>query len=161
MKTGNIYNTTMDDILNSVTDGTIVQCTFDNRDKIVDLLRELKERKPGISVTISGVADIVQQCMYEAGLGPIHSLEYSLGAWGQIERLPDYPILKILTMCGHAMIAGDLVRKMVRDVKRGRRTIDDCLIEMAQCCTCGNFNVTRGRNLFQEMLDLYMVHSLY
>lgn len=161
MKTGNIYNTTMDDILNSVTDGTIVQCTFDNRDKIVDLLREFKERKPGISVTISGVADIVQQCMYEAGLGPIHSLEYSLGTWGQIERLPDYPILKILTMCGHAMIAADLVRKMVRDVKRGRRTIDDCLIEMAQCCTCGNFNVTRGRNLFQEMLDLYMVHSLY
>jgi len=161
MKTGNIYNTTMDDILNSVTDGTIVQCTFDNRDKIVDLLREFKERKPGISVTISGVSDIVQQCMYEAGLGPIHSLEYSLGTWGQIERLPDYPILKILTMCGHAMIAADLVRKMVRDVKRGRRTIDDCLIEMAQCCTCGNFNVTRGRNLFQEMLDLYMVHSLY
>jgi len=161
MKTGNIYNTTMDDILNSVTDGTIVQCTFDNRDKIVDLLREFKERKPGISVTISGVADIVQQCMYEAGLGPIHSLEYSLGTWGQIERLPDYPILKILTMCGHAMIAADLVRKMVRDVKRGRRTIDDCLIEMAQCCTCGNFNVTRGRNLFQEMLDLYMTHSLY
>ena len=35
MKTGNIYNTTMDDILASVTDGTIVQCTFDNRDKIV------------------------------------------------------------------------------------------------------------------------------
>ena len=44
MKTGNIYNTTMDDILASVTDGTIVQCTFDNRDKIVALLTELKER---------------------------------------------------------------------------------------------------------------------
>jgi len=51
MKTGNIHNTTMADILNRVTDGTIVQCTFDNRDKIVTLLRELKNDRPGISVS--------------------------------------------------------------------------------------------------------------
>jgi len=161
MKTGNIYNTTMDDILASVTDGTIVQCTFDNRDKIVTLLKELKDRRPGISVIISGVTDVVQQCMHEAGLGPIHSLEYSLGTWGAIERLPDYPILKLLTMCGHAMIASDLVGKMIRDIKRGRRTIRECCVEMAQCCTCGNFNVTRGENIFREVLSAYMVKSLY
>jgi len=161
MKTGNIYNTTMDDILASVTDGTIVQCTFDNRDKIVSLLKELKDRRPGISVIISGVTDVVQQCMQEAGLGPIHSLEYSLGTWGAIERMPDYPILKLLTMCGHAMIASDLVGKMIRDIKRGRRTIRECCLEMAQCCTCGNFNVTRGENIFREVLSSYMVKSLY
>ena len=161
MKTGNIYNTTMDDILASVTDGTIVQCTFDNRDKIVTLLKELKDRRPGISVIISGVTDVVQQCMHEAGLGPIHSLEYSLGTWGAVERLPDYPILKLLTMCGHAMIASDLVGKMIRDIKRGRRTIRECCVEMAQCCTCGNFNVTRGENIFREVLSAYMVKSLY
>ena len=161
MKTGNIYNTTMDDILASVTDGTIVQCTFDNRDKIVTLLKELQDRRPGISVIISGVTDVVQQCMHEAGLGPIHSLEYSLGTCGAIERLPDYPILKLLTMCGHAMIASDLVGKMIRDIKRGRRTIRECCLEMAQCCTCGNFNVTRGENIFREVLSAYMVKSLY
>ena len=161
MKTGNIYNTTMDDILASVTDGTIVQCTFDNRDKIVSLLTELKERRPGISVIISGVTDVVQQCMYEAGLGSIHSLEYSLGTWGKTERLPGYAVLKLLTMCGHAMIAADLVGKMVRDVKRGRRTTRSCVVEMAQCCTCGNFNLTRGEKIFQDVLSTYMVKSLY
>ncbi len=161
MKTGNIYNTTMDDILANVSDGTIVQCTFDNRDKIVALLKELNDRRPGISVVISGVTDVVQQCMKEAGLGPIHSLEYSLGTWGAIERLPDYPILKLVTMCGHAMIASDLVGKMIRDIKRGRRTIRDCCVEMAQCCTCGNFNVTRGENIFREVLSSYMVKNLY
>ena len=161
MKTGNIYNTTMDDILASVTDGTIVQCTFDNRDKIVSLLKELKDRRPGISVIISGVTDVVQQCMHEAGLGSIHSLEYSLGTWGAIDRLPDYPILKLLTMCGHAMIASDLVGKMIRDIKRGRKSIRECCLEMAQCCTCGNFNVTRGENIFREVLSSYMVKSLY
>ena len=69
MKTGNIYNTTMDDILSRVTDGTIVECTFDNREKIVSLLKELKDDRPGISVIISGVTDVVQQCMTEAGTG--------------------------------------------------------------------------------------------
>lgn len=161
MKTGNIYNTTMADILERVTDGTIVECTFDNRDKIVSLLKELKADKVGISVIISGVTDVVQECMHEAGLGRIHSLEYSLGTWGKTERLPDFPILKTVTMCGHAMIASDLVRKMIRDVKRGRRTIADCCKEMAECCTCGNYNVTRGERLFREMLSLYMVKSLY
>jgi hypothetical protein len=144
MKTGNIYNTTMDDILNRVTDGTIVQCTFDNREKIVALLKELKEDRPGISVIISGVTDVVQQCMTEAGMGRIHSLEYSLGTWGQTEKLPDFQILETVTMCGHAMIASDLVRKMVRDVKRGRRTVEDACQEIARACTCGNYNLTRG-----------------
>ena len=44
MKTGNIYNTTMDDILANVTDGTVVQCTFDNRDKIVALMKKPRNR---------------------------------------------------------------------------------------------------------------------
>jgi hypothetical protein len=161
MKTGNIHNTTMGDILDRVTDGTIVECTFDNRDKIVSLLKDLKDNRPGISVIISGVTDVVQQCMKEAGLGHIHSLEYSLGTWGHTELLPDYEILKTTTMCGHAMIASDLVKKMVRDVKRGRRTMQGCIKEMAECCTCGNYNLTRGENLFREVMAKYMVKSLY
>ncbi len=161
MKTGNIYNTTMDDILSRVTDGTIVQCTFDNREKIVALLKDLKENRPGISVIISGVTDIVQRCMEEAGLGRIHSLEYSLGTWGKTERLPDFQILETVTMCGHAMISSDLVRKMVRDVKRGRRTVEDACLELAKCCTCGNYNLTRGKKLFRNLLSTYTIHSLY
>ena len=161
MKTGNIYNTTMDDILSRVTDGTIVQCTFDNREKIVALLKDLKENRPGISVIISGVTDVVQQCMMEAGMGRIHSLEYSLGTWGQTEKLPDFQILETVTMCGHAMISSDLVRKMVRDVKRGRRTVEDACLELAKCCTCGNYNLTRGKQVFRKLLSTYMVHSVY
>ncbi|HUL31888.1 MAG TPA: hypothetical protein VLZ03_15670 [Thermodesulfobacteriota bacterium] len=161
MKTGNIYNTTMDDILSRVTDGTIVQCTFDNREKIVSLLKDLKENRPGISVIISGVTDVVQRCMDEAGMGRIHSLEYSLGTWGQTEKLPDFQILESVTMCGHAMIAADLVRKMLRDVKRGRRTVEDACFELARGCTCGNYNLTRGKQVFRKLLSTYMVHSLY
>jgi hypothetical protein len=64
-------------------------------------------------------------------------------------------------MCGHAMISADLVRKMVKDVKRGRRTVEDACLELAKCCTCGNYNLTRGMKLFKQMLSRYMVQSLY
>ena len=161
MKTGNIHTTTMEDILTRCTDGTIVECTFNNRDRVVSLLKELKEDKPGISVIISGVTDVVQECMREAGLGVIHSLEYSLGTWGNTERLPDYDILEITTMCGHAMIATDLVGKLVRDLKRGRRTMEDAALEIAKCCTCGNLNLTRAMGLFRKMLVNYSLHSIY
>jgi hypothetical protein len=158
MKTGNTYNTTIDDILDRVTDGTIVQCTFDSREKVVSLLKELKEKKPGISVIVSGVTDIVQGMMDEVGLGRIHTVEYSMGTWGKTGRLPDFEVLKLTTMCGHAMIASDLVGKMLRDIKRGRRTLEEGSLEMAKCCTCGNFNVTRGKRLLREMLPLYMMN---
>jgi len=158
MKTGNIYNTTIEDILDRVTDGTIVEVTYDNRDKVVALLKELKEKRPGISITVSGVTDIVQDMMYEAGLARIHTVEYSMGTWGKTERMPEFDVLKITTMCGHAMIANDLVGKLIRDIKKGHRTLDDVAVEMAKCCTCGNFNLTRGKKIIEEMLPLYVIN---
>jgi len=161
MKTGNIYNTTMDDILNHVTDGTIVQCTFDNRERVVALLKQLKDDKPGISVIVSGLTDVVQQCMDEAGLGRVHSLEYSMGTWGKTEKLPDYEVLELTTMCGHAMISANLVDKLVRDIKRGRKTVEEAVPEMTKCCTCGNFNLTRAAQLLRKLLPLYVLHSVH
>jgi len=161
MKTGNVYNTTMDDILDHVTDGTIVQCTFDNRERVVALLKQLKDDKPGISVIISGLTDVVQQCMDEAGLGRIHSLEYSMGTWGKTEKLPDYEVLELITMCGHAMISANLVDKLVRDIKRGRKTVKEAVLEMTKCCTCGNFNLTRAAQLLRKLLPLYVLHSVH
>ena len=161
MKTGNIYTTTMDDILNKVTDGTIVECTFDNKDKVVALVKELVRDKPGISVTISGITDIVQEILHEAGLGAIHSLEYSLGTWGQTDRLPDFEILELTTMCGHAMVAENLIDKLIRDIKRGRKTLDEAVLEITKCCTCGLINLTRARKLFEKILPLYTVRALY
>lgn len=158
VKTGNMYNRPVEDILDRLTDSTVVQCTFDSRDKLVSALRELKENKPGVSVIVSGVTDIVQGIMYEAGLDRIHTIEYSMGTWGRIDRLPDLEVLKLTTMCGHAMVADNLVRKLLRDIKRGRITPGEASVEMAKCCTCGNFNVTRGTRLIREMLPLYMTN---
>jgi hypothetical protein len=99
--------------------------------------------------------------MHEAGLGTIHSLEYSLGTWGNTERLPEFEILELTTMCGHAMIAENLIDKLLRDIKRGRRSIDDASMELAKCCSCGNINLTRANDLFRKLLPKYMVRHLY
>jgi hypothetical protein len=108
-------------------------------------------------VIVSGVTDIVQGIMDEAGLGRIHTVEYSMGTCGKTGRMPDFEVLKLTTMCGHAMVANDLVGKLLRDIKRGRRTPEEASLEMAKCCTCGNFNLTRGARLLREMLPLYMM----
>ena len=158
MKTGNIYNTTIEDILNRVTDGTIVEVTYDNRDKVVSLLKELKEKRPGISITVSGITEIVQGIMHEAGLGRIHTVQYSMGTWGKTERMPEYDVLILTTMCGHAMVANDLVGKMIRDIKKGRRTVEEACVEMAKACTCGNFNLTRAAKHLREIAPLYVMN---
>jgi hypothetical protein len=56
------------------------------------------------------------------------------------------------------MIANDLVGKMVRDIKRGRMTPEEASLELAKCCTCGNFNLTRGTQLLREMVPVYMMN---
>jgi hypothetical protein len=128
---------------------------------VVSLIKEFAKKKPGISIIISGITDVVQEIMNEAGLGYIHSLEYSLGTWGQVDRLPDFEILELTTMCGHAMIATNLIDKNVRDLKRGRKTLDEAVLDVTKCCTCGNLNLTRARELFKKILPLYTINSLY
>jgi hypothetical protein len=61
-------------------------------------------------------------------------------------------------MCGHAMVANDLVGKLIRDIKRERKTLDEAVLEIAKCCTCGNFNLTRGKQILKEMLPLYVMN---
>jgi hypothetical protein len=77
---------------------------------------------------------------------------------GQDGKDAEFDVLKITTMCGHAMIANDLVGKLIRDIKKGHRTLDDVAVEIAKCCTCGNFNLTRGKKIIKEMLPLYVMN---
>jgi len=46
-------------------------------------------------------------------------------------------------------------------VKRGRRTVEEACLEMSRCCTCGNYNLTRGMKLFKKLMAQYTVHTLY
>ncbi len=154
---GNVFTgITAEDIKKRCKDNSRVRCAFDNKEKLKEVLRILKEEDLGICITLSGLFDEIREIAEEVGLEP-HSINLSCGVHGHTERLPEPDIMEITTMCGHAMIGASLVRKMILDVKQGRRTLDDAVAELAQPCVCGIFNPTRARRLLQKLVKLWTI----
>jgi hypothetical protein len=50
-------------------------------------------------------------------------------------------------MCGHAMVASNLVKSFVDAIKGGRVTSEKAGRELAKQCACGIFNPTRAAEL--------------
>ena len=71
----------------------------------------------------------------------------SLGVWGKTELLPSKEVLEITTMCGHAMVAANLVEKIIEDIKKGKTTPEKAAKKLAKPCECGIFNPTRAAEL--------------
>jgi hypothetical protein len=138
-----------DGVLSRVSCPTTVSAVFDNADAVVAFIQELKEADLGLSINISGAVDQAQECARRAGLER-HSVEYSLGFFGEMDRTADRQTLEIATMCGHGMLSFSFVRKLVDWVKQGRRTPEQASITMARFCTCGIFNPTRACRLLKE-----------
>jgi hypothetical protein len=145
---GNIYEFPLDEIVADAAGDSM--CVFDNPDNLTTFLKDLKEADLGLSVVVSGVFDIVDNCFERAGLKH-HTANFSLGVWGDTYRLPDDDILEITTMCGHGMIPPNLVRAMVREVREGRRTAQEAAGLLVPNCTCGVFNPVRAADLLEAM----------
>ena len=94
-------------------------------------LRELKQEDLGLSVNISSLTGRADELAREAGIVR-HSVEYSLGFFGPMDKLPDRPTLQIATMCGHGMVSFNFTRKMMDWVKEGRRTPEQASHYMAR-----------------------------
>jgi len=78
-------------------------------------------------------------------------VEKSLGIIGNTPRLPDESILEVTTMCGHGMIAFNLVKKLADDVKKGRTSPNKAAKEIAKQCVCGVVNIPRVERLIKAM----------
>ncbi|MCL5075515.1 MAG: hypothetical protein M1136_07680 [Chloroflexi bacterium] len=150
MKTGNRFTHSLEEIMDGIQDVSIVHAVFTDLDPVVALLRELKEDDLGVSVVVTGLVEPVAESCQRAGLQP-HTVEYSLGIWGQTGLLPEPWVLEISTMCGHGQVAFDLVRRLVRQVERGRMTAAEAVMELARPCVCGVFNTERARLLIERM----------
>ena len=149
MKTGNKFTTDVDAIMESIKDSSIVHAVFRDREELIRCMKELKEADLGISVVVSGIHDRVDECCHEAGI-KWHITEYSLGVHGRTEKLPDEDFLEFSTMCGHGMVAANLARKMVLDVKKKRKTYKEAAEELAKQCCCGIFNPYRAEKLLRR-----------
>ena len=157
MKTGNFLYIDPQEVLDKISNNTIVEACFDNKENVLNALRDLIKADLGISVVISGLDDVVDEIAREAGLPGVHTREWSLGVHGNTKKLPDRKILEFTTMCGHGMVSRDLVPKLIADIKKGRRTVREASVEMGKCCSCGNFNITRSCELIEEYLPLWVI----
>lgn len=144
MKFGNMYSHGADAVMENACG--IVHALFDNEAAVVAFMKDLKAADLGLSVVISGLFSAVQRCAAQAGLKP-HTIEYSLGIWGNTDRLPEDEILEVTTMCGHGMLSSNLVKELIEDIKSGAKTPDAAAKQLAASCCCGVFNPTRAAQL--------------
>lgn len=151
MKTGNILNSDRDTVHDGIRDTSIVHFVFTEKETVGKVLDELKEAKLGTSVIVSGLVDATEQLCNEVGL-KMHTVEFSGGIHGKLELLPEEPVLEITTMCGHGMVASNLVREMVKQIKKGKKTLEEAGLELAKPCQCGVFNPKRAEALLGKFL---------
>jgi len=128
---------------------TTVAAVFDRYQNMKTFIDDLCEANLGISVNISAPIDQAQRCCRESGITR-HSVEYSLGFCGRLERLPDATILELTTMCGHGMISANFAKKMIDWVKENRRDTRAVARTMARFCSCGVFNISRAETILNE-----------
>jgi len=138
-----------DGLVNAVSCPTTVSAVFDSVDAVVAFVKELKETDLGLSINISASLDKARECARRAGLER-HSVEHSLGFFGQTDRMADRQTLEIATMCGHGMLSFSLVRKLLDWVKQGRRSPEQASATLARFCSCGIFNPTRACRLMEQ-----------
>jgi len=150
MRSGNMYNSSIDEILEKVNSTSIVHGVFKDRDTVTQVLKDLKEADLGMSVVISGPFSCAGEILKSIGLGP-HSVDYSGGIWGNTKKLPPDEILEITTMCGHAMVASNLVKTLIDEIKSGEKNAEEAGKELARLCECGIFNPSRAAELLKEI----------
>jgi hypothetical protein len=129
---------------------TTVAAVFASYDNMKAFVDDLSKAKLGISVNISAPIDEAERCCRESGIVR-HSVEYSLGFCGRVERLPDSTVLELTTMCGHGMISATFAKKMIDWVKENRRTSSAVARTMARFCSCGVFNISRAETILNEV----------
>jgi DNA polymerase elongation subunit (family B) len=152
-ETGTIFSgATIEEIKAKLSETPRVRVCFSSKEKVKRLIQFIKERDYGLSVTVSGLIDEIQDMANELGIKP-HSVNLSLGVHGKVEDLPSPEVLEFVTMCGHGMISASLVEKLIEGVKEGRYTPEKAAEEMARPCVCGIFNTERAAKLLAKYVQ--------
>jgi hypothetical protein len=158
MKTGNATRMPAAEIIGATQDTSIVHAVFEDPGRVAGFLTDLAAAGLGTSVIVSGLFGKVSRCVHTAGLAP-HTIEHSLGFKGDLQRLPPEGVLRLTTMCGHGMVSAALVRRALRDIKRGRKTVAEAAAYLARPCECGVFNPLRAGRLLADLAAAYTLRQ--
>jgi hypothetical protein len=122
---------------------------FDEKEKVDKALKELADAELGISIVVSGLYDKVKDSCLRAGLKP-HTINYSLGFWGNPAKIPEKRLFEISSMCGHSLVSPTLALDMAKRVARGYPAANAAQ-KMAKNCLCEIFNSKRGAALLEKL----------
>jgi len=145
---GNKYMINTEEYLKKIQGITNIHAVFDDKKKVHRALKEIDNADLGLSVVLSGLFDEVKECC-RGTRAEFHTVEHSLGIWGQTEKLPEEPILEITTMCGHGLISPSLVKVMVDNIKHHNLSSSEAAHNLAKLCLCGIFNTHRAERLLK------------
>ncbi len=134
-----------------LTDGKRIRASIADKAKLKTILESFKKEELGLSITVSGLIDNILRISKEVGLKP-HTINMSLGVWGNLQRLPAKEVLEVTTMCGHHMISSALVADMMARIKAGTLSPDKATDTIGKLCVCGIFNPHRCKDLFQQAI---------
>ncbi|MEE8398955.1 MAG: hypothetical protein V3S89_08105 [Desulfobacterales bacterium] len=124
--------------------------TFDNTEALAGVIKALKEADLGISINVSGLLEEVKKCCNIVGMER-HSAEQSLGIFGKTELLPQWPVVKINSLCGHGLVSFNLINRVIDEVKTERMTPEEGAYKLTKPCQCGAFNPTRAKQLLEQL----------
>jgi len=153
MLTGNRYVKSGEEIANNIQDTSIIHGVFTDAEKVVEILKELREADLGMSVVVTGIHEETEKCCQE-GDTPKHTVEHSLGVFGQLKKLPSEGILQLTTMCGHGMVPANLVGRIIVEIKRGKKNFKEGALELTRPCHCGIYNPVRAERLLRRLVPL-------
>lgn len=136
-------------VLRGIDGPTTVAAVFDTFEKLRAFVEALAKADLGVSINIAAPMDAAHRCCKDAGLAR-HSVEYSVGFRGRVDKLPDARTLELSTMCGHGMVSAAFAAKMMEWVKENRRTPAEAAAYLARFCSCGVFNTCRAERLLEE-----------
>jgi len=148
VKTGPTVSHDTQEIIDKISQKSRLRGVFTSKEKVVQFLEEIKEEDIGLSVIVTGYIDTIVEAAKEAGVKP-HTINFSLGIFGNTDKLPDENTLQITTMCGHHMVPDDLVKRKRKEVKEGKITSDEAAEELATYCPCGIFNQVRASEILK------------
>ena len=149
-RVGNRYTAGYDEIVGNLEGITNIHAVFNDLEKATSALKEMVKADLGLSVVVSGLFEQAKACCEAAGIH-YHSIEHSLGIWGNKDRLPDEKTLEILTMCGHGLVSANLINVSADAVRKGEKTAQEAAEKMAELCLCGIFNTERAALILMEL----------
>ena len=138
-----------EEVIAGIEGHTTVAAVFDNYADMKAFVADICNASLGMSVNISAPIEDAKRCCRDTGITR-HSVEYSLGFCGRVDKLPDSTVLELTTMCGHGMISANFAKKMIDWAKENRRSSTELANAMARFCSCGVFNTSRAERILNE-----------